>query len=166
MNGFTERRTSGASESSDGERVLTWNAAAAMLPLVRRIAADVVRLNERLSRLHPELNLLERRRRDLAWPERSRRYQLQDEAAAAEKDLQTASTELDALGLALLRPSDGLVGFPTMVNDRAAYFSWRPDEESLKFWNFADDLNRRPVPVDWTDPPKRERADKGRRGAK
>jgi len=155
MNGFTERRTSGASERPGaGDRVMTWGAAAAMLPLVRRIAADVVGLHQRLSALQVELDRLESRRRTLAWPDRSRRYQLQDDGGAAEKELQATVTELEALGVALLDPADGLVGFPTMVNDQAAYFSWKPGEEALSFWNFADDLTRRPVPADWTEPPK------------
>ena len=44
MSGFTEKRASDASEQPGGEPVvLTWGAAGAMLPLVERIAADVVR---------------------------------------------------------------------------------------------------------------------------
>jgi hypothetical protein len=163
MNGFTERRTSDASEQAGGrDRVLTWGAATAMLPLVRRIAADVVGLYERLTRLQPERERLERRRRDLAWPDRARRYQLQDEAAAAEKERLAAAAELDALGVALLHAPTGLVGFPTVVNDRPAYFSWKPGEDALAFWNYADDLVRRPVPHEWTRPPAPRGAGKGR----
>jgi hypothetical protein len=159
MSGFTERRTSDASERrGGGDRVLTWGEATAMLPLVRRIADDVIRVHKRLAEAQPELDKLDRGRRALAWPERSRRYQLQDEAAAAEKELQEAAAEFDALGVALLHGPTGLVGFPTKVNDRSAYFSWKPGEDGLGYWNFADDLVRRPVPADWTRPPKaRER---------
>ena len=50
MSGFTENRASDASERPGGEAVvLTWGAAGAMLPLVGRIAADVVRLHDRLA---------------------------------------------------------------------------------------------------------------------
>jgi len=163
MNGFTERRTSDASErEGGGDRVFTWGAAVGMLPLVRRIAADVVGLHERLARLRPELERLERARRTLAWPDRARRYQLQDEASAAQKERHAAAAELEALGVALLHAPTGLVGFPTIVNDRPAYFSWRPGEDAVAFWNYADDRVRRPVPEEWTQPPRPRGTGKGR----
>jgi hypothetical protein len=155
MSGFTENRASDASERSGGDAVvLTWGAAGAMLPLVGRIVADVVRLHERLAQLRGEKDRLDRMRHALAWPDRARRYQLQEEAEAALKGLQEATAELEALGLTLLHSPSGLVGFPTVVNDRPAFFSWRPGEEKLAFWNYADDLVRRPVPAAWTRPPK------------
>jgi hypothetical protein len=163
MNGFTEPRASGASERpGTHERVLTWEDGTAMLPLVGRIAADVRRQVERLARLGPERDRLESRRRTLAWPERARRYQLQEELTEAEKELADARAELEVLGVALLDAAAGLVGFPTVVNDRAAYFSWQPGEEGLGYWNFAGDTHRRPVPADWTRPP-RERERRGKR---
>ncbi|HVS40230.1 MAG TPA: DUF2203 family protein [Gemmataceae bacterium] len=167
MSGFTENRASGASERFGGDPVvLTWGAAEAMLPLVGRIAADMVQLHDRLARLRPEKNRLDRMRRTLAWPDRARRYELQEETAAVLRDLQDASAELDVLGVALLNGPTGMVGFPTMVNDRPAYFSWRPGEETLAFWNYADDLVRRPVPAAWTRPPvkERERRKQGKTG--
>src|SRR5438270_2354897 len=131
-----------------------------MLPLVGRIAVDVRRLYGELARMVPERDRLERERRTLAWPERARRYELQEELATTEKDFADAKAELEVVGVALLDPAVGLVGFPTVVNDRPAFFSWRPDEEGLNYWSFAGDTARRPVPVDWTKPT-RER--KGRR---
>ena len=72
MSGFTEKRASDASEQPSGEPVvLTWGAAGAMLPLVERIAADVVRQHDRLALLQPEKNRLDRNRWNLAWPERA-----------------------------------------------------------------------------------------------
>ena len=127
MSGFTEKRASDASEQPSGEPVvLTWGAAGAMLPLVERIAADVVRQHDRLALLQPEKNRLDRNRWQLAWPERARRYQLQEETADAEKELLEAIAELEVLGLALLHGPTGMIGFPTVVNDRAAYFSGDP----------------------------------------
>ena len=166
MSGFTENRASDASERSDGDAVvLTWGAAGAMLPLVGRVVADVVRLHDRLAGLRPEKQRLDRMRRTLAWPDRARRYQLQEETDAVVKDLQDAAAELEVLGVALLHGATGLVGFPTMVNDRPAYFSWRPGEETLGFWNYADDLVRRPVPASWTRSSKeRERRNRGKPG--
>jgi hypothetical protein len=151
MNGFTEPRASGASERpGPGDLVLTWDSSFAMLPLVGRIATDIVHHYERLGKLQPEQARLERNRRTLDWAGRSRRYQVQEELLALEKALTEAISELASLGVVLLEGSTGLVGFPTMVNDRRAYFSWRPGEDGLKYWNFAEDTARHPVPESWT----------------
>jgi hypothetical protein len=131
--------------------------------LVGRIAADVRRLHGDLARLLPERDRLERERRTLAWPERARRYELEEVVAAVEKDYADAKAELEVVGVALLDAACGLVGFPTVVNDRPAFFSWQPDEEGLNFWNFSGDSVRRPVPADWTKPA-RERKGKRKSG--
>jgi hypothetical protein len=163
MNGFTENRAPGASERpGPNERVLTWGASLAMLPLVGRIARDIVSHHARLARLQPEQDRLDRRRHTLSWPERSRRYQLQEEIHVIDTELRAARSELDTLGIALLDPACGLVGFPTVVNDRRAFFSWQPDEQGLNFWNYAGDRVRRPVPEHWTRP-QREPAPRGKR---
>ncbi|HZU34757.1 MAG TPA: DUF2203 family protein [Gemmataceae bacterium] len=154
MNGFTERRASGAERSGSSDRVLTWGASHAMLPLAGRIAADIVRYEEQRARLQPEMARLDRLRHTLDWPRRSRRYQLQEEIAAVEANLRQAQAELEGLGLTLLHLPSGLIGFPTLVNNRRAFFSWQPGEESLAFWNYAGDDVRRPVPAAWTKPPK------------
>jgi hypothetical protein len=153
MNGFTEPRASDASEQpGQGEQILTWGASQAMLPLVGRIASDVMAHHARLMHLQPELERLDRQRRVLSWPQRSRRYAIHDELGLLDRALQENLAELTGLGVVLLDASTGLVGFPTLVNDRKAYFSWKPGEDGLKFWNFADEMVRHPVPESWTKP--------------
>lgn len=153
MNGFTEPRASGASEQpGQGEQILTWGASQAMLPLVGRIVADIVAHHVRLMQLQPELQRLDQQRRILTWPQRSRRYAIQDELVSLDRALQENLAELTVLGVVLLDGSMGLIGFPTMVNDRKAFFSWKPGEASLDFWNFADEMVRHPVPESWTKP--------------
>jgi hypothetical protein len=151
MSGSNETRASEAFEKRGShDRVLTWVAANRMLPLVRRIVADVLDCQQCLARMHPEKDRLDRHRRDLSWPERSRRYHLDEEIASGERALRAAFTELDALGVNLLDVETGRVGFPTMVNKRRAYFSWLPGEETISFWQYADDEERRAVPAGWT----------------
>ncbi len=153
MNGSTENRTSGASEQRGGqELVLTWATAHRMLPLVQRIVEDVVSQQRVLARLRPEKLRLDRQRRTLAWPERWRRYELQEEIANAEQWLEEALAELEVLGVILLDVHNGQVGFPTMVNNQRAFFSWRPGEPGLDSWHFATETARRPVPATWTKP--------------
>ena len=163
MNGFTENRAPGAYERpGPHDLVLTWGACHAMLPLVGRIVADVMRGHEQLAQLRPEQERLDRQRHTLAWPERSRRYQVQEEIAAVEKDLRKVYAELEGLGVAVLHGPSGLIGFPTIVNDRRAYFSWRPGEDDVVFWNFAGDPVRHTVPESWTKTPPAPRSRRGK----
>src|SRR5262245_10610219 len=101
MNGFTENRASGASERpGDSDRVMTWDAGVAMLPLVGRIVADITRHRNHLHTIQPELSRLNRHRHTLDWPSRARRYQLHEEAQDAEAELQSVLAELEVLGVA------------------------------------------------------------------
>lgn len=123
-----------------------------MVPLVERIIRDVIHYHTLLGSLRPELTELDQNRLRLAWPQRARRYQLEEEIRRGEDALKAALSELDHLGVAVLEPASGLVGFPTMVNQRRAYFTWKPGERSLEFWSYAGDRVRRPVPEEWTKP--------------
>jgi hypothetical protein len=166
MNGFTEHQASGASEASGPSGVvLTWATAQSMLPLVRQIVADIVQHARRLEQLRPEKDRLDRARLSLDWAGRSRRYQVSEEILQEESRLQEVRSELDGLGVALVDAEVGQVGFPTIVNNRRAYFSWRPSDEGLDFWHFVDSGHRRAVPPAWKEPTenRREPARKPRR---
>jgi hypothetical protein len=149
MNGSTENRTSGSFERGS-ETILTWATTNRMLPLVRLIVEDLAASHKRLAEIHPEIDRLDRHRRSLAWPERSRRYALQEEIASEERKAGHTLSELDELGLTLIDADLCQIGFPTMVNNRKAYFSWRPSEQTISYWHFIDDTDRRPIPATWT----------------
>jgi hypothetical protein len=150
MSGSTENQAPGASEKSGWhDTVMTWTMAARMLGLVRGIVHDIQTHHRRLAQLRPEKARLDRLRHTLAWPQRSRRYQIQEEVNVTEGLLKDALAELDNLHVAILSLSEGLIGFPTLVNDRQAFFSWRPEEEALQYWQFAGEGARRPIPSAW-----------------
>jgi hypothetical protein len=150
MNGSTENTAYDASEKPSGsDRLINLGTARRMLPLVRRIVEDVLRSQRRLATLQPEQARLDREKRTLAWPARARRYQLREEIAILEQERLQALIELGGLGVALLDLDEGRVGFPTLVNNRHAYFSWRPGEETLNHWHFDGECNRRPIPAAW-----------------
>ena len=150
MNGSTGNTASGAFEKPERrDTILNLSTARRMLPLVRRIVADIQHAGQRLTQLQPEQDRLDRQRRTLSWPERSRRYQLREEIAAGERQLQDARAELDVLGVVLVNATAAAVGFPTVVNGRRAFFSWRPGEDDLKYWHFAGDEVRRLIPLTW-----------------
>ena len=150
MNGSTENTAHGASERpSREERMVDLATARRMVPLVRHIVADLLQQGGRLQELKPEQERLERKRRSLTWPERKRRYHLQEEVEGVERALQGTTAELESLGVRLLDPVVGRVGFPTLVNDHRAFFSWRPGEDGLHFWHFAGETVRRQIPPTW-----------------
>jgi hypothetical protein len=152
MSGFTDYQASGASDvGRKTETILTWAQAQAMLPLVQRVARDIVHQHEELAHLHLEKEGLDEKRFKLEWPGRERRYQVAEEILRREGELMNARSEMEFLGVALLDEEEGRVGFPTLVNDQRAYFTWKPGDELVAFWQFADSTRRRPVPEEWKD---------------
>lgn len=150
MSGSRRYPTSDASETPErGEVVLSLKTVAKMLPLVQQVATDIVNSRRTSERLHPEEERLDRQRHSLDWPARERRYLIKEEIGRADKELEIALAELRELGLILLDDLEGRVGFPTMVNNRRAYFSWRLGEEGLHHWRFADEEVDRPIPASW-----------------
>src|SRR5262245_14806431 len=150
MSGSRSYPTSDASESPErNELVLSLKTVHKMLPLVQRIAHDIVEGNRAIALLHPEEERLDRIKRNLGWPERKRRYEIKEELGKAEKELEIAHAEVRELGLVVLDELLGRIGFPTMVNNRRAYFSWALGEDSLSTWRFADEDLDRQIPTSW-----------------
>jgi hypothetical protein len=150
MNGSTENQAQDASEKP-GRRPVVVNLATArrMLPLVQSVMSDVTDCQRRLAELRPEQQRLDQRHRTLAWPDRWRRYQVQEEVARAERGLQEALAELAGLAVVILDPAAGRVGFATVVDNRPAFFSWQLGEETVKYWHFPEDATRRLIPANW-----------------
>jgi hypothetical protein len=150
MNGSAENTAHGASEpSARREVVLNLATARRMLPLVQRIVADILQNQKRLTELLPEEERLHRQRRTLDWPARAHRYQIREEISTAERSVQTALAELASLGVVLLDAAEGRVGFPTIVNEQPAFFSWRHGEDGVYYWHFPAHATRRPIPASW-----------------
>jgi hypothetical protein len=123
-----------------------------MLPLVGRIVRDIVADHQELGRLVPEQERLERQKRELDWNERFRRYAIQAEIKGCEDHLRDATAELAKLGVELVAATEGQVGFPTLVNGRKAYFSWRLGENAVEYWHFPREKRRRNIPAGWLKP--------------
>ncbi len=150
MSGSRSFSTSDASESPERtEVVLSLTTVQKMLPLVQQIAGELMTSHQAIARLRPEEETLDRKRHSLDWPGRKRRYEVKEELAKADKDLEVAHAELRELGLIVLNELEGCIGFPTMVNNRRAFFSWRLGDASLQHWCFVDDDTERPIPVSW-----------------
>jgi hypothetical protein len=150
MNGSTENTANEArAKRGSGDRLINLGTARRMLPLVQQIVADVLECQRRLAGLLPEQDRLDRQKRTLDWVQRSRRYALHEEVAALEQKHQQSLAELTTLGVVLVGRREGLVGFPTLVNNRQAYFSWQPGEDTVHHWHFEGEASRRPIPPAW-----------------
>ncbi len=123
-----------------------------MLALVSHIMEEVQNCWQHLLQLEKEQDDLERRKRELSWPERSRRYQVADEIASEQARLRDAAIELESLNVILVDPVYGEVAFPTQVQGRKAYFVWRVGADSVKWWCFANEPQRRLIPDSWRSP--------------
>jgi hypothetical protein len=153
MSGFTENHAGGTSEMETGDLTMGQHLALArrMLPLVRRIIRDLLDGRQALARLRLEQGRLDRQRRTLPWDGRARRYQLQEELAEREVAVQDVLAELEVLGLELVSPEEGCVGWPVLVRGRRAYLIWRPGQESVRHWQYAGEATLRPVPLGWAE---------------
>lgn len=148
MSGSTGNTASGAPEKR-GEVILNLSTVQRMLPLVEKVVGDILESQKSVEVLQPEHDRLARQKRNLDWPQRQRRYQIEDELMKTDRQLQDAVLELQGLGVVLLDVEVGRVGFPTLVNNRRAFFSWRPGDDGICFWHFAEEENRRSIPAAW-----------------
>jgi len=150
MSGYSKRASNSSKSSSRTEVVLDLPTVSKMLPLVQRIVDELMAVEQQHGHLLTEQESLDRNRRNLSWPERKRRYDIQDDINRAERGRRDLVSELETLGISVIDPTFGRIGFPTIVNTKPAYFSWQPGEEEVVFWHFAGDTNkRRPIPASW-----------------
>lgn len=153
MSGFPKKASQAAKQTGRTEPLFELPTVIKMLPLVRQIAADLTASRVELVKFRSEGDRLDRQRHDLTWPERQRRYAVHDSINEAERRVRSLVNELENLGVVVIDVSTAQLGFPTIVNNKLAFFSWLPGEESVGHWHYDDDFSRRrPVPEAWYKP--------------
>lgn len=130
------------------QRVFDLPTARRTLPLVRRIAADVVERQARLAH-HELLKRRLERSRGNGWPNRQTRYWLHEELSRQRITLRQTIAELAELGAELLDGVLGVVGFPTIVNGSLAYLVFRMEDDDVRYWRYRDQAKLRPIPENW-----------------
>lgn len=120
-------------------KLFTVEEANAMLPLVRAITGDIVRLAS---------DLLERRQRidhltigrdpEERDPYSDEVAEVQRELEKDEQRLHEYADELLALGVELKSAPTGLVDFPCIMDGRIVYLCWQFDEPELLYWHELD----------------------------
>jgi len=111
------------------------------LPLVKRIAADIQRVQAQRLALHTELSaglatLAPKKQEELA------------RAFNTETDrLEKLVAELTHIGVELKDPGRGLIDFPALHEGREILLCWRGDEDDISHWHELDTgfAGRRPV---------------------
>lgn len=110
------------------------------LPLVRRIAADVVRTHGEARRLHSQLTT--------KLP-RNDRHALSAELDTVVGKLQSFVDELTEVGVELKDYQAGLLDFVSYHQGREVYLCWKLGEERIGHWHELDSgfQGRQPVSI-------------------
>ena len=134
-------------ESELPRKMLSIDQANARLPLVRKIAADLVTQHELVTSLKERLSRIRRRKKT----DRKSDALYDDELEQFEGELETAKARLDAfvgeladLGLEIVDPARGGIAFPALIEGREARLSWLPGEDEVGWWHeTGEGLNAR-----------------------
>ena len=107
-----------------------------MLPLVRRIAEDMLQLTQSIAAQREQIRDIDQ------LPETMEHADYQEELsdirgtlAEDEKRLDDCRRELASLGLEAHVPFDGAIDFPSNLNRRRVQLCWLPEDESVAYWH-------------------------------
>jgi hypothetical protein len=117
-------------------KLFTVEQANAVLPLVRAITADLVRLSREVIERRERLALLGAGRnqvsKDLYSEELS---QIEEELEKDSQQLQDYVEELRELGVEPKSGPEGLVDFPSQMDDRIVFLCWKLGEPEVLYWH-------------------------------
>ena len=143
------KRAAGASaKPREGTVSVSLELARKMIPLVAQIVGEIHDLYAQLTKLETEQLDLDRRRHGLAWPQRSRRYQVAEELRQVQHRLGDAVAELEQNNVLIVDPVVGEAAFPTTIHGRQAYYVWRTGSNDMT-WCYANEAERRSIPSSW-----------------
>lgn len=124
------------------KKYFTVNEANAMLPLVRAIVDDIVRLANDIHERQERLSRVRRRHGNRAQNEDD---VYSEELEQVEQDLENERVqlgkyidELEGLGVQLKDPLVGLVDFLTLIDGREALLCWKHGEGDIAYWHELD----------------------------
>lgn len=128
--------------ASTAEILFSLDQANAMLPLLRLIVADISLAHRELAERKLQFHRLVRRRE-----QKSNAAQVYDdelEETRADLRVETAQleeliAELERLGVILRSAFDGIVAFPTVLHDKAAYYCWKMGDIDVSSWHYPSE---------------------------
>lgn len=114
----------------------TVETATRMLPLVRRIVADMQQLNETVQRQRERLAVIDQLADTIDQPDYLEELaDIRRSMQTEEERLTACIRELNVLGVEPHMPFDGSVVFPAVINRRAVCLCWHPDDETVEYWH-------------------------------
>lgn len=134
--------------------------AQATVPLVRHILADLTSVYANVHRTRRIVRMLDGCQKSSNYACRRQIHQAQADLALAEKHLHSVTEELEDLGVAILDPARGMVGFPFFWSPsvgskrvRRAMFLLKLSDDAAKGicqWRFLGESTEHAVPSHWT----------------
>jgi hypothetical protein len=127
------------SEPYRPRKLFTVEQANAILPLVRAITADLVRLSREVIERRERLALLSNPRSTGAKdPYAEELAQIEEELQKDGQQLQAYVQELRELGVEPKSGPEGLIDFPCMLDDRLVFLCWKLGESEVLHWHELD----------------------------
>lgn len=135
--------------STKTTQIFSIEQARAMLPLLRLIVTDISLSHRELTERKSNLRRMLRRHEGKA------RFQVYDaEITEIQEDLKNETahlddyvSELEQLGVILRSAHDGIVDFPTVIDDMPAYYTWQMEQQDIVDFHRADEstADRKPI---------------------
>jgi hypothetical protein len=120
-------------------RVFTVAEANAMLPLVRAITRDLVRLSREVVERHQRVEHLKAGRSITSGdPYDEELAQVDEDLTKDRERLHEYVEELRQLGAEPKSGVDGIVDFPAMLDGELAYLCWKYGEPEILYWHSLD----------------------------
>jgi hypothetical protein len=120
-------------------KLFTIEQANAVLPLVRAITTDLVRLAREVMERRERLALLSAGRNASAKdPYMEELTQIEEELDKDTEQLEVYVEELRQLGVEPKSGPEGLVDFPAMMDDRLVFLCWKLGESEVLHWHELD----------------------------
>lgn len=129
-------------------RVFTVDQANRTLPLVRRVAEDVVRDYRELERIALEYRQL-RDRTDRGDEEQALLNGMKQRMAVLSEGIDGCVAELREIGCEMTDQATGTVDFPSVLDDRPVCLCWQSGEDRVEYWHEITEglRSRKPLPV-------------------
>jgi len=124
-------------DSTAGNRAaFTPSVATKMLPLVRLIVADMMRLSDSIDVHRERLREIDELPETIDQPDyRDELSDIRGSLVDDELRLEACLSELSALGLQAHVPFDGSVDFPAVMNRRRVRLCWHPGDAQVEHWH-------------------------------
>ena len=118
-------------------RTYTVDEANKELPRVRRVVAQIAELSALLPELEDQARIAEyeSKRPAAGTDDRDRHQQARDAASGAELELLKAVASLNAMGIQLKGPLEGLIDFPSYRDGELVELCWKLGEDRVEFWH-------------------------------